>query len=45
MEIIKLSKIKIYIIKYVLDLEINRNVIDFKDAPVINGANDQSGKY
>jgi hypothetical protein len=23
----------------------NRNIIDFKDVPVINEANDQSGKY
>jgi hypothetical protein len=40
-----LPKIKIYIIKYIHDLGINRNIINLKDIPVINGANDQSGKY
>jgi hypothetical protein len=40
-----LTKIKIYIIKYIHDLGINGNIIDFRDVSVINGANDQSGKY
>jgi hypothetical protein len=39
------TEIKIYIINYCFDLWINMNIIDSKDAPMINEANEQNEKH